>query len=207
MGMTAPTVRLIYSLALEGYGTNRIGEVLYKRKIPKPSYYKQEFFPQHNAGGEDYWYDWKQESITRILRNPVYKGGMYVHETVVTKEMWQTANDIIDRHTNVKLCTSGYENIFRGLLKCPDCGRTLLIYTDNRNPDRDLLGKIYYQCSAYRKKGQISVPRTASAQGILKTLSRRRLIDLKRGMLSLTRCIFGCMRIIPAGSCRKRNSP
>ena len=177
---TAPTVRLIYSLALEGYGTNRIGKVLYERKIPKPSYYKQEFFSQHNPGSEDYWYDWKQEVITRIIRNPVYKGGMYVHgtskptfkckgrgyirradrevledvhEAVVTKEIWQTANDIIDRHTKVKPCTSGYENIFRGLLKCPDCGQTLLIHTDNRNPDRDLLDKTYYQCTTYRKKG------------------------------------------------------
>ncbi|MCM1376351.1 MAG: recombinase family protein [Muribaculum sp.] len=178
--MTAPTVRLIYSLALEGYGTNRIGKVLYERKIPKPSYYKQEFFSQHNPGSEDYWYDWKQEVVTRIIRNPVYKGGMYVHgtskptfkckgrgyirradrevledvhEAVVTKEVWQTANDIIDRHTKVKPCTSGYENIFRGLLKCPDCGQTLLIHTDNRNPDRDLLDKTYYQCTTYRKKG------------------------------------------------------
>lgn len=177
---TAPTIRLIYSLALEGYGTNRIGKVLYERKIPKPSYYKQEFFSQHDSGSDDYWYDWKQEVITRILRNPVYKGGMYVHSTskqtfkckgrgyirrtdreiledvheaVVTKEVWQTANDIIDRHTKVKPCTSGYENIFRGLLKCPDCGQTLLIHADNRNPDRDLLDKIYYQCTTYRKKG------------------------------------------------------
>ena len=177
---TAPTVRLIYSLALEGYGTNRIGKVLYERKIPKPSYYKQEFFSQHDTGSDDYWYDWKQEVITRILRNPVYKGGMYVHttskptfkcrgrgyiqrtdreiledvhEAVVTKEVWQTVQDIIDRHTKVKPCTSGYENIFRGLLKCPDCGQTLLIHTDNRNPDRDLLDKTYYQCTTYRKKG------------------------------------------------------
>ena len=177
---TAPTVRLIYSLALEGYGTNRIGKILYERKIPKPSYYKQEFFSQHDSGSDDYWYDWKQEVITRILRNPIYKGGMYVHSTskqtfkckgrgyirraerevledvheaVVTKEVWQTANDIIGRHTKVKPCTSGYENIFRGLLKCPDCGQTLLIHTDNRNPDRDLLDKTYYQCTTYRKKG------------------------------------------------------
>ncbi len=67
--------------------------------------------------------------------------------------MWQTANDIIDRHTQVKPCTSGYENIFRGLLNCPDCGQTLLIPTDYRNPDRDLLHKTYYQCTTYRKKG------------------------------------------------------
>ena len=177
---TAPTVRLIYSLALEGYGTNHIGKVLYERKIPKPSYYKQEFFSQHDTGSDDYWYDWKQEVITRIIRNSVYKGGMYVHttskptfkcrgrgyiqradreiledvhEAVVTKEVWQTVQDIIDRHTKVKPCTSGYENIFRGLLKCPDCRQTLLIHTDNRNRDRDLLDKTYYQCTTYRKKG------------------------------------------------------
>ena len=35
---TAPTVRLLYSLALEGYETNRIGKVLYERKIPKPTF-------------------------------------------------------------------------------------------------------------------------------------------------------------------------
>ena len=76
-----------------------------------------------------------------------------VHEAIVSKEVWQTVNDIIDRHTKVKPCTSGYENIFRGLLKCPDCGQTLLIHTDNRNPDRELLDKTYYQCTTYRKKG------------------------------------------------------
>ena len=176
---TASTIRLIYSLALEGYGTNRIGKVLYERKIPKPSYYKQELFQRYQVEGDE-WYDWKQEVITRILRNPIYKGGMYVHgtskpsfkckgrgyikranreiledvhEAIVTKEVWQTANDIIDRHTKVKPCNSGYENIFRGLLKCPDCGQTLLLHTDNRNPDRDLLDKTYYQCTTYRKKG------------------------------------------------------
>ena len=176
---TAPTVRLIYSLALEGYGTNRIGKVLYERKIPKPSYYKQEFFAQYAVEGDE-WYDWKSEMVVRLLRNPVYKGGMYVHSTskptfkckgrgyirwadreiledvheaVVTKEVWQTVQNIIDRHTKVKPCTSGYENIFRGLLKCPDCGQTLLIHTDNRNPDRDLLVRTYYQCTTYRKKG------------------------------------------------------
>lgn len=35
----------------------------------------------------------------------------------------------------------------------PDCGQTLLVHTDNRNPDRDLLDKTYYQCTTYRQKG------------------------------------------------------
>lgn len=167
-------------LPLEGYGTNRIRKVFYERKIPKPSYYKQEFFSQYDTGGDDYWYDWKQEVITRLLPNPIYKGGMYVHSTlkptfkckgreyiqwadreivedvheaIVTKDVWQTVQDIIDRHSKVKPCTSSYENIFRGLLKCLDCGQTLLIHTNNRNPDRDLLERTYYQCTTYHKKG------------------------------------------------------
>ena len=31
--------------------------------------------------------------------------------------------------------------------------QTLLIHTDNRNTNRNLLDKTYYQCSTYRKKG------------------------------------------------------
>jgi DNA invertase Pin-like site-specific DNA recombinase len=92
---TAPTVRLIYSLALEGYGTNRIGKVLYERKIPKPSYFKQEFFSQHDSGSEDYWYDWKQEVITRILRNEKYIGDALLQKTytVNTLEKKRVANN------------------------------------------------------------------------------------------------------------------
>lgn len=176
---TAPTVRLLFKLALEGKGTNKIGKYLYENRIPKPSYYKQQYFGKF-VTEEDEWYDWKQEVITRILRNPVYKGGMYVHsyskqsfkskgkgyipkaqrqviedvhEPIISKELWQTVNDMIDRRTKVKPCKSGYDNVFRGLLKCPDCGSTMLIHTDGRNPDRDLLDKTYYQCTTYRKKG------------------------------------------------------
>lgn len=108
---------LILSFALKGYGTNRIGKVLYERKIPKPSYYKQEFFSQHDTGDDDYWYDWKQEVITRLLRNPVYKGGMYVHEAVVTKEVWQTVQDIIDRHA-----VKAMKDKEKFICRCHQCG-------------------------------------------------------------------------------------
>lgn len=47
--VTVPTIRQIYSLALEGYGTTRIGKILSERKFPKPSYYKQELFTQYET--------------------------------------------------------------------------------------------------------------------------------------------------------------
>ncbi|MBQ8935465.1 MAG: recombinase family protein [Oscillospiraceae bacterium] len=177
--MTAPTVKLIFDLALEGLGNNRIGHILYERKILKPASYKPEF--SKYLVNEDDPYNWKKETISRILRNPVYKGGMWIqtcskpslkypgrgyiptsqrevlediHEAIVSKEQWQTVQEIMDKHNKVRPCTSGYENIFRRLLVCPDCGQSLLVHTDGRNPKRPLDEKTYYQCTTYRVYGK-----------------------------------------------------
>ena len=177
--MTAPTVKLIFDLALEGLGNNRIGHILYERKILKPASYKPEF--SKFLINEDDPYNWKKETISRILRNPVYKGGMWVqtcskpslkypgrgyiptsqrevlediHEAIVSKEQWQTVQEIMDKHNKVKPCTSGYDNIFRRLLVCPDCGQSLLVHTDGRNPKRPLDERTYYQYTTYRVYGK-----------------------------------------------------
>lgn len=176
---TAPTVRYIFQIALKGYGNNKIGKVLYQEKIPKPTYYKQEYFGKFLIADDDA-YNWKQETILRILRNPLYKGDFWVqrndkkhfkqqtrgyipikervtipsdHEAIVDEHTWNTVQGILDRHTKVKPCTSGYDNKFRGILKCADCGNNLIIHTDGRNPDRPLLEKTYYQCRIYRVRG------------------------------------------------------
>ena len=74
---TAPTVRYIFQLALEGYGNNKIGKILYEEKIPKPAYYNQEVFGKFLITEDDI-YNWKQSTIIRILRNPLYKGYFWV---------------------------------------------------------------------------------------------------------------------------------
>ncbi len=176
---TAPTVRYIFQLALKGYGNNKIGKVLYQEKIPKSAYYKQEYFGKFLIADDDA-YNWKQETVFRILRNPLYKGYFWVqrydkkhfkqqtrgyipikerivipsnHEAIVDEHTWNTVQEIFDRHTKVKPCTSGYDNKFRGILKCADCGNNLIIHTDGRNPNRPLLEKTYYQCRIYRVRG------------------------------------------------------
>ena len=58
---TAPTVRYIFQLALKGYGNNKIGKVLYQEKIPKPAYYKQEYFGKFLIADDDA-YNWKQDT-------------------------------------------------------------------------------------------------------------------------------------------------
>ena len=176
---TAPTVRYIFQLALKGYGNNKIGKILYEEKIPKPAYYNQEVFGKFLIAEDDI-YNWKQSTIIRILRNPLYKGYFWVqrydrkyfkqqskgyipikdrvtipsdHEAIVDEHTWNTVQEILDRHTKVKPCTSGYDNKFRGILKCADCGSNLTIHTDGRNPDRPLLEKTYYLCRIYRVRG------------------------------------------------------
>lgn len=176
---TAPTVRYIFQLALEGYGNNKIGKILYEEKIPKPAYYNQEVFGKFLIAEDDI-YNWKQSTIIRILRNPLYKGYFWVqrydkkhfkqqtrgyipikeravipsdHEALVDEHTWNTVQEILDRHTKVKPCTSGYDNKFRGILKCADCGNNLTIHTDGRNPDRPLLERTYYLCRIYRVRG------------------------------------------------------
>ena len=177
---TAPTVRFIYDLALKGYGTNRINKQLYEKKMPKPAYYKQDHFGKF-IEGPDGAYDWKLDCVTRILRNPVYKGCMWVHgtskqrfkqngrgyirikdreiidaghEAIISPDVWDAVQDILDRHTKIKYCTSGYDNVFRGLLFCPDCGKSMLVHTDGRLPDKPLMDKTYFQCRTYRTRGK-----------------------------------------------------
>ena len=55
---TAPTVRYIFQLALQGMGNNKIGKILYEQKIPKPAYYKPEYFGKFLVK-EDDAYSWK----------------------------------------------------------------------------------------------------------------------------------------------------
>ena len=176
---TAPTVRYIFQLALQGMGNNKIGKILYEQKIPKPAYYKPEYFGKFLVK-EDDAYNWKQETVIRILRNPLYKGYFWVqkydkkhfkqetrgyipmsertiipsdHDALVDEHTWDTVQEILDRHTKVKPCTSGYENKFRGILKCADCGSTLMVHTDGRNKEKPVIERTFYQCRIYRVRG------------------------------------------------------
>jgi hypothetical protein len=171
-------VRRIYELALMGYGNNKITKVLREERLPRPAYFKQEYFGHHIKSDEDY-YEWRNHITFHILRNPLYKGGMWVHthdkearnsafrgyisihereiiedvhEAIVSKDDWALVQDVLNRHTRVQRSKSGYENVFRGLLKCADCDASLSLHTDARKTGepRDM---VYFICVTYRYKG------------------------------------------------------
>jgi len=75
------------------------------------------------------------------------------HDGLVSREDWDTVQEIMNRHSRVKPSNSGYENHFRGILKCPDCGRGVLLHTDTRKKCEPVLAS-YFQCATYRTKGK-----------------------------------------------------
>ncbi|TRW22252.1 recombinase family protein [Criibacterium bergeronii] len=175
---TASTVKLIFDLALQNMGNNRIIKVLAEKKCPKPAYYKQDYFGEMSLG-EDSTYDWKFTPVMRILRNPVYKGGMWertcqkahfkqksrgyiriadrniledVHEAIISKEQWDLVQKNIDSHSKYKPSQNNIDNIFRGKLICEDCGHTLLMHTESKGK-KPPIERTHYYCTSYSRRG------------------------------------------------------
>ena len=64
---TALTVKLVFDLALNGYGTMKIAKHLLERKIPITRI-------KIPVESEVRYYSWSGSVIGKMLRNPVYKG-------------------------------------------------------------------------------------------------------------------------------------
>lgn len=168
----APTVVTIFELvAYHGMGMTKIAEYLYDNKILSPA-------ALYEYGKGDYSnpnpYSWCRSSINNLLHNEVYLGKIVygkkrkvnfkskkvvkvdesewcvcenAHEPIITQELW---DEVQSRLGNRKRETKDKrtENIFRGLLKCADCGGTMRIACPSKR-------KPYFVCvnSKLRKGG------------------------------------------------------
>lgn len=181
---TAPTVKLIYDLALDGLGTMRISKKLMERKIPI-THCKKQGNPSIN------YYAWGGSVISTILRNPVYKGAHVVcrthqkairsntvniiprdqreiiedcHEAIVSKEQWDKVQRLIDRRPPIMQGNScPFYNLFHGLLCCGTCGKSMQVRYEkvgrtavNRTTKekREPIDKAYYICQTYNRLGK-----------------------------------------------------
>lgn len=180
---TAPVIRHIYDLALQGMGCMKISKMLMEERIPitrlRPT----------TLTDEGYYY-WGGSRISGILRNPIYKGAHVVckthqkgirsntydiipreereiiedcHEAIIPKEEWDRVQQIIDRRPPImKGEPSPFYNLFHGLLYCADCGKSMQARyekvgrTDvNRTTKekREAIDKAYYICQTYNRMG------------------------------------------------------
>ncbi len=181
---TAPTVKLVFDLALNGCGTMKIAKHLLERKIPITRI-------KMPVESEVRYYSWSGSVIGKMLRNPVYKGDHVVckchqkairsntvnfiprdqweivencHEAIVSREQWDRVQKLIDRRPTIMQGNScPFYNLFHGLVYCATCGKSMQVRYEkvgrtgkNRftGEMREPIDKAYYICQTYNRLGK-----------------------------------------------------
>ena len=181
---TAPTVKLIYGLALDGYGTMKIAKYLLEHKIPITRCKTQ-------TNTDVNYYAWSGSRISTILRNPFYKGAHVVckthqkairsntynfiprdqreviedcHEAIISKEQWDKVQALIDRRPPIMTGNScPFYNLFHGLVYCSTCGKSMQVRYEKAGrmdvdrttkKKREPIDKAYYICQTYNRLGK-----------------------------------------------------
>ncbi|MEG1793347.1 MAG: recombinase family protein [Bacilli bacterium] len=171
-------VKMIYELALEGYGSHTICAKLTDLKIPIPIVYKGE--PRgKKVTDNDGLGIWKHSTVRNILTSEMYIGNMVqhtyakvsyhskklrkvdqseqiivknTHEAIISKEDFDKVQELLKKRSKFN---RGKEKkyLFTGLLKCKECGATLSISEKINKKDNSH----FTQCNLYRKKGKYGV--------------------------------------------------
>ena len=181
---TAPVIRKIYDMALDGWGCMRIAKQLMEDKVPITRI-------KGNTDCDVNYYSWGSARINRILRNPFYKGAHLVcrthqkgirsgtvnfipredweiiencHEAIVSPEEWEQVQEIIDRRPPImKGNACPFYNLFHGLIYCATCGKSMQARYEkvgrtgkNRftGEQREPIDKTYYICQTYNRLGK-----------------------------------------------------
>ena len=181
---TAPVIRKIYDMALDGWGCMRIAKQLMDDKIPITRV-------KSNTECDVNYYSWGSARISHILRNPFYKGAHLVcrthqkgirsntydiipredweiiencHEAIVTPEEWDKVQELIDgRPAIMEGNACPFYNIFHGIIYCATCGKSMQVRYEkvgrtgkNRftGKMREPIDKAYYICQTYNRLGK-----------------------------------------------------
>lgn len=170
-----PVIKLIYSLALEGYGMNTICHRLTDMNIPIPIVHKKEprasKITDNNGNGI-----WKHATVRNILTSQMYIGNMvqhtftkasyrskrlkkidesdYIiikntHEPIVSEEDFFKVQELLKGRSRYTVKKED-KYMFTGLLKCKECGTTISI-SEKKNKKNN---SHYTQCNLYRRKGK-----------------------------------------------------
>ena len=155
--VTAPVMRRIFDLRLQGYGFRKIALQLNAEKVPSPRtfYYMAE--GRENRRGETEC--WNDVTVKTILRNEVYLGHMVqnktgtvsyknhkqvskpesewirvenTHEPLISQDVWDAVQRMDNHPSRGRSGKSGSVSLFAGLLRCMDCGASMRYMRDYR---------------------------------------------------------------------------
>ena len=168
----AQVVRRVYSMTLEGFGTEQIAAQLEKDDVLTPrAYWLTKGIKRPGKGKQQPPTKWNSSTITKILSLQEYCGDILNFKTYSKsyknkkridndREDWVVFQDvheaIIERavyeqvqHKRGKIrkrrTNNGEHNMFSGLLVCADCGSNLHFHFNQGNPEIK-----YFNCSNYK---------------------------------------------------------
>ena len=145
-GEAAEVVKRIFEMRAKGVSAYAIAKILIKENVSSPSDYKYQKAKDTEPTDKHFWY---QTAVSKVLANPVYIGSIAgkrsfsknyklrkriknakedwvivpnMHEPIISKELWQSVQDINEKNVRVRSTKSSTINPFSSMMRCKDCG-------------------------------------------------------------------------------------
>lgn len=178
----APNVRMIFDMALDGKGISAIRKIMNEKHILRPAAVNENGFERFFDGEDDpNRYEWSNNSVRGILRNPVYAGNVVTgkrlrpsfkskktfsvlpenytvvpagHEPIISQEKFDLVQKLITSRRNPGKKSRSWDNIFAGLVKCEDCGYAMTLTKAHRNPRENPIDEYGFLCNNYKAFGK-----------------------------------------------------
>ena len=168
----AQVVRRVYSMTLEGFGTEQIAAQLEKDGVLTPrAYWLTKGIKRPGKGKQQPPTKWNSSTITKILSLQGYCGDILnfktysksyknkkridndrenwvvfqdVHEAIIERAVYEQVQQKRGK-IRKRRTNNGEHNMFSGLLVCADCGSNLHFHFNQGNPEIK-----YFNCSNYK---------------------------------------------------------
>ena len=168
----AQVVRRVYSMTLEGFGTEQIATQLEKDGVLTPrAYWLTKGIKRPGKGKQQPPTKWNNSTITKILSLQEYCGDILnfktysksyknkkridndrenwvvfqdVHEAIIERAVYEQVQQKRGK-IRKRRTNNGEHNMFSGLLVCADCGSNLHFHFNQGNPEIK-----YFNCSNYK---------------------------------------------------------
>ena len=168
----AKVVRRVYSMTLEGFGTEQIAAQLEKDGVLTPrAYWLTKGIKRPGKGKQQPPTKWNSSTITKILSLQEYCGDILnfktysksyknkkridndrenwvvfqdVHEAIIERAVYEQVQQKRGK-IRKRRTNNGEHNMFSGLLVCADCGSNLHFHFNQGNPEIK-----YFNCSNYK---------------------------------------------------------
>ncbi len=172
----AAVVRRVYSMTLDGYGTEQIAAALSADKILTPMFYwRSKGIKRPGKVTNREPHKWNSSSVVKMLSLQEYCGDVInfktysksfkhkerlpnseenwavftdVHNPIIARGIWKQVQQKRGK-IRKRRTFDGEKNMFSGLLKCPDCGGNLNFHFNQGNHDIK-----YFNCANYNSRRQ-----------------------------------------------------